>query len=181
MLMVLIGRSGSGKSSIAENLIKRYGYVPVRTATTRERRVGEAKDAYHFLSHDMFMKKVKNNEFVEWCVYGDSCYGILRKELQTEGKQVIVLTPEGAEAIKKEFPDTFIVMVDVDMKTSALRAIKREPFLDPGKLYRIADRGATDDCLFRNQGCDYHCQNENGAVLDNVVDKLAVAHSDFMV
>lgn len=72
-------------------------------------------------------------------------------------------------------------MVDVDIKTSVLRAIKREPFLDPGKLYRIADRGTTDDFLFRNQGCDYHCQNENGAVLDNVVDKLVVAHSDFMV
>ena len=48
MILLLLGRSGCGKSRIEELLITRRRYRKVVTYTTRKRREGELEDSYHF-------------------------------------------------------------------------------------------------------------------------------------
>lgn len=48
MILLLLGRSGCGKSRIEELLITRRRYRKVVTYTTRKRREGESEDSYHF-------------------------------------------------------------------------------------------------------------------------------------
>lgn len=179
MILVLVGRSASGKSVIAKLLKKNHGYVSVRTATTRDRRDGEPEDAYYFMTKDEFLQRKNNDEFVEWDVYHNNYYGTLKAEIQKNADQVIVLTPEGAENIKKAFPDAFIVHISTDMKTAVMRAIEREDFLTPKKLHKITDRGCTDEYLYKDQKCDFVCSNLEGTDLIDHARYIANAHKDW--
>lgn len=176
MILVLIGRSGSGKTAIAKELVKTYCYRSVRTATTRDRRDGEPEDAYYFLSKEKFMKRLQNGEFVEYDCYNDNFYGTLKSELEQKGKHVVIMTPEGAERMKKTFPETFVTLIDVDMKTSVLRAIGREEELTPKKLQQISGRGCTDYYLYRNQPVDYVAKNPEGTSLEALACDIAKQH-----
>lgn len=179
MILLLIGRSGSGKSAIAKILREKHGYAFVRTATTRKRRQGETEDAYYFMTKAEFHEREKAGYFAEWDVYNDNCYGTPKPELEKDANQVIVITPEGAENIKKVFPDAFVVHVVTDLKTSAIRAIKREDDLTPASLQQIAIRGTSDEYLYRNMNCDYSVENPEGADLDDIAERITKSHNDW--
>lgn len=87
--------SGAGKTTIVHSLLqKNLGLEFSISATTRAKRKieREGKD-YHYLSIDEFIKKVENNEFIEWEeVYTDNFYGTLKSEIDRiwqEGNHVI--------------------------------------------------------------------------------------------
>lgn len=52
-LYIIAGRSGSGKTSVVQELCSSCGLKPVKTTTTRPRHFPE-EDAYHFISQDEF-------------------------------------------------------------------------------------------------------------------------------
>ena len=62
-MIIIVGASASGKTEITKVLIKDYNYHKCVTTTTRLPRVGEVdgKD-YHFLNHETFMNKIKNEK-----------------------------------------------------------------------------------------------------------------------
>ena len=50
-MVILIGKSASGKDTVAKRLIKDYGYQKIVTWTTRPMRPGEKQDiTYHYTS-----------------------------------------------------------------------------------------------------------------------------------
>ena len=104
MILLLLGRSGCGKSGIEELLIIRRRYRKVVTCTTRKRREGESEDSYHFMTKDEFLIHLSNGDFVEWDKYGDNFYGTLKESLEGDGMLVCAITPEGAANIKKGVP-----------------------------------------------------------------------------
>ena len=94
-LIIISAPSGTGKTSIIKNLIN-YGLDLAFSvsATSRKPRTKERNGIdYHFLEHSDFMKKVQNNEFLEWEeVYDGTCYGTLKSEVErltNQGKNVI--------------------------------------------------------------------------------------------
>lgn len=176
MICILIGSSGSGKSSIAMKLIENHGYREVKTCTTRDRREGEPEDAYYFMTDAEFANNIAAGAFAEYDVYGNHYYGILKSELETEEKLVCVITPNGADAIMKVFPDAFIVQVGASMKTSVMRAINREKELTPGIMDAISKRAILDYWLFENPYYDFKVENEDGASLDEIAAKIADVH-----
>ena len=180
MILVLIGRSGCGKSTIAARL-KNYGYVPVKTCTTRDRRDGESEDAYYFMTHEEFQKHLQNDDFVEFDVYGENMYGTLKSALKSDEKLVCIVTPEGAATIKKEFPEAFIVNIETSMKESVMRAIVREKELNPATLNRICKRGMTDYYLYENLICDIIIKNPEGASIDDIAKRIEEAHNTYMI
>ena len=114
MLIIFIGPSGSGKSSIAQHLIYNHGAVKIVSTTSRKPRVGEVDGIhYHFVSKDKFEEMVKNDEFVEFAKYSENFYGTTKKEIEKKIKstQLIVNVMEigGALKIKKMFPETKII------------------------------------------------------------------------
>ena len=57
-MIILVGASASGKTEIANILIKKYGYEKMVTATTRPMRVNEVnKVDYFFLTEEEFKTK----------------------------------------------------------------------------------------------------------------------------
>lgn len=83
-VIIFSAPSGSGKSTIIGQLLKYFPQLEFSiSATCRAPRGAEVNGRVLFFSHDEFMRKVANQEFVEWEeVYAGTCYGTLRSELE---------------------------------------------------------------------------------------------------
>lgn len=84
-LVIFSAPSGSGKTTIVRELLKRFPRFEFSiSATSRAPRGSEQHGVdYYFLSHEEFLERAKRNEFVEWEeVYAGTCYGTLRSEIE---------------------------------------------------------------------------------------------------
>ena len=84
-LIIFSAPSGSGKTTIVRELLKRFPRFEFSiSATSRAPRGVEQHGVdYYFLSNDEFRARVERNEFVEWEeVYQGTCYGTLRSEME---------------------------------------------------------------------------------------------------
>jgi guanylate kinase len=98
MILILMGKTASGKDSIAKELCRNYQFTRIVTYTTRPPRPNEVEgEDYHFISKSDFMDNVKHNFFVEWKGYqsaeGEWFYGTAAEDLNSGG--VLILTPLG--------------------------------------------------------------------------------------
>lgn len=128
MTIVLLGASGSGKSTIESILSEKYGYKKIISYTTRPQRIGETngKD-YHFIDNDTFRETLDRGLFAEYDEYSqDRFYGTLKSDYK-KGNRVVVLTPNGLRQLKKvcEDEDVFSVYVDANLGTRVKRYIDR--------------------------------------------------------
>ncbi len=75
-LLVVSGPSGSGKSSIVNELIERLGIEFSVSATTRLPRPGERHGVhYNFISRREFETMIELDELLEWAIYNNRYYG----------------------------------------------------------------------------------------------------------
>ena len=84
-LVIFSAPSGSGKTTIVRELLKRFPRFEFSiSATSRAPRGSEQHGVdYYFLSHEEFLERAKRDEFVEWEeVYAGTCYGTLRSEME---------------------------------------------------------------------------------------------------
>ena len=84
-LVIFSAPSGSGKTTIVRELLKRFPQFEFSiSATSRQPRGVEQNGVdYYFLSGDEFRERVELGEFVEWEeVYAGTCYGTLRSEME---------------------------------------------------------------------------------------------------
>lgn len=122
MLLVLVGKTASGKDSIRAELIKKYNMSPVVTYTTRPMRSGEVNGvSYHFVTNDVFNKMKDENAFAETTSYNVATgetwqYGTPYSELD-DNKKVIILNPEGI----KNMPDIDAFIVYVNAPTNVIK------------------------------------------------------------
>lgn len=80
-VLYLVGPTCSGKTTVAEKLCKLYGYSPVKSTTTRERRAYEEETFINFISEPEFRLGIQNNEFVEYAEYSGNLYGTRQKDI----------------------------------------------------------------------------------------------------
>ena len=124
MIVVLLGASGSGKSTIENELATHHGYKKVISYTTRQPRHGEVngKD-YYFISNEEFNEMKNLGLFAEWDEYSQGrCYGTLKADYADDDK-VVVLTPNGLRQLLKTTDKSAVLSVLV--KTSLGTRIKR--------------------------------------------------------
>lgn len=110
-IIVLSAPSGTGKSSIIKKLMEnpelKLGFSI--SATSRAPRGVEKHGVeYYFISHEEFMRRAENGEFVEWEeVYPGTCYGTLESEVKRvtdAGLNLIMdIDVKGGLNVKKRF------------------------------------------------------------------------------
>ena len=128
MTVILVGKSGSGKTTVSKNLEKMFGYKRVVTYTTRPPREGEINGVdYWFVPKWDFFMAIMNDELMEYqeyeasfgkVSYGSSKLDFRKKYLKKEEKnRVIVLNPEGVlNVLKKiDFQSSFIEFDDIEI------------------------------------------------------------------
>ena len=148
MIIVLLGASGSGKSTIENELSTHHGFEKIISYTTRQPRDNEenGKD-YWFVDNDTFEEVLKRDLFAEHDEYSQNrLYGTLKSDY-VDGNKVVVLTPNGLRQLKKNCPneDIFTVLVEASLGTRVKRYIDRcgvdkFNFDDPGEIFERINR-----------------------------------------
>ena len=115
-MIILVGKTCSGKSSVAEILRTRYGYERIVTYTTRPPRENERNGVeYHFISQEEFERLKSEDFFFETTSYdvasGETWYYGTPKYALKNGS-CIVMNPEGMKKVKKMLdPDAYDIKV----------------------------------------------------------------------
>lgn len=105
-MIIIVGKSGSGKDSVVKKLTNFYDYKKIVTWTTRPMRPKEIQDVtYHFTDEETFEEKIEEGFFAEWKKYesieGTWYYGTALLDLTTFNEdKIIILTPDGYQDIK---------------------------------------------------------------------------------
>lgn len=185
MIIVLLGASGSGKSTIEQELSSHYGYKKIISYTTRQPRNSEenGKD-YWFVDNDTFKEVLSRDLFAEYDEYSQNrLYGTLKSDYMDDDK-VVVLTPNGFRQLQKNCPneEIFSVLVEASLGTRIKRYIDRcgvDKFTFDDKN-EIAARVERDFGMFLGleKEVDLVVHNNEGAKIFNLVSQILEAISD---
>ena len=152
MIIVLVGKTASGKTTVVNELCKHHGYKRIVTYTTRPMRKNEVQDVdYHFISDEQFNKMVENNEFTEYKRYNTAhgvwSYGsvVTSEQESSDDCYVIILTPQGLRDLSKKVSRYIAFYLNVSFETQLERLKKRGD-----EEQQIIKRLKNDDKDFEN-------------------------------
>ncbi len=172
-LFVFSAPSGSGKTTIVRRLLRDISELVFSTsATTRDRRDNEidGKD-YFFISEEEFLKKIENDEFIEWEKFYDYYYGTLKEfvddKLAHDKSVLLEVDVKGALRIKKKYENAILIFIAPPSKEILKqRLIDRKTETEKDLTKRI-ERAEME--LEYQDRFDYVVINEN---LDSAVEKV---------
>ena len=154
MILIMVGLPGSGKTSLAKelvdfkptnspiinNVMEEFGeFKSVVSCTTRSAREGEVDGLdYFYLTQEEFENLIENDEFIEYTkVYGEykglpkpnwskpSRYDSIESISYSQSNVVMILDPKGTKLIKNMYPDALVVYLDIPSKLSEARMVRR--------------------------------------------------------
>lgn len=167
LLLCLLGKSGCGKSTIAERLHRKYGYLQAMSYTTRPIRTECGGDE---LTHTFITREQIANyedDIVAYNEYNGNAYFVTRKML--EGCQIYVVDKEGLIQLYKNYHDKDILAIYIDCDSSIASR-------------RMAERGDSDEQIMKRlqydavafkgceELCDFVISNEVQNGVNDIVD-----------
>ena len=174
-ILVLIGKTSSGKTLIKEKLIEKE-FTGITTFTSRPKRKGEKQDiTYHFISEDDFKQKIEEGFFAEYKTYntefGKWYYGSALEDLEkADDKSVIILTPSGYRDIVEKLSNRpTAIYIYANNATIKKRLLKRGD--DKNEAQRRLEHDNEDFKGIENEVDRIVYKNE-GDNIDNVVQKI---------
>lgn len=157
-MIVLVGESASGKSTIQDILCREYGYKRLVTYTTRSPRAGEKNGVdYHFIPEEEFHKLNDENYFCETAVYNGWHYATATQDCTND--KVVVITPHGLRQILR-FNSLIIVSfyINVPRRDRLIKILQRGDDLEEAYRRSLSDVGQFDgisdevNCVITNDG-----------------------------
>ena len=174
-ILVICGKTASGKNLVRDILVEKYNYNPIVTYTSRPPRKGEKQDiTYHFISTDEFIKKINNGFFAEWKDYvtndGIWYYGTALDDcMNASDKDVIILTPDGVRDLKNNDVNLIAVYLYSNLKTIRHRLEFRGDDLKEVERRISSDIKDFKDAEMLADRIVYNNLNDN---IDNVVENV---------
>ena len=131
ILFVISAPSGTGKTTLCENLRATPDFIYSISCTTRPPRKGEENGIdYHFLTRDDFQARIDRGEMLEYAEVHGNYYGTLKetvKEALGQGTDVVLdIDVQGAAAIRKiEDPMVRESLVDVFIMPPTIEELEK--------------------------------------------------------
>lgn len=170
-LIILTGKTASGKDTVAAKLLERFpDFKKVLTTTSRAMRANEVNGVdYNFISKEEFLQKAENGDFIEYVEYGGNLYGTEKSQLNPKGNLIWRIDPSRAGKIRELINSPVLVIYltvdDTDvLERLALRGMTQE---------EIDHRMEDDDAFWKKHKNDYDFVVENNpGKLDETIDKI---------
>lgn len=142
-MLALIGKSGSGKTTIEDTLIREYGFKRAISHTSREKRVSDIDGVnYYFTTKEEMERLWATGELVERVDYLGNIYGFVESECKSD--RVVAVLPDGLKQLnKRKDLDIFSVYLDVSYDVRKSRMTGRADSEE-----KVEERLRADDEVF---------------------------------
>lgn len=143
-MIVLVGESASGKSSIEKYLVNNYEYKKVVSYTTRPPRNEEIDGVdYHFIDTEKFLKLKADGFFAETAMYREWYYGTAKEDCTDD--KVAVLTPHGLRQISKiDGINVISFYINVPRRDRLIKILQRGDNIEEAYRRSLSDVGQFD-------------------------------------
>lgn len=143
-MIVLVGESASGKSSIERYLVENYEYNKVVSYTTRSPRPNEVDGVdYHFISVEQFLSLKEQGFFAEAAVYNNWHYGTAKEDCTDD--KIAVLTPHGLRQISKVYGiNVTSFYINVPRRDRLIKLLQRGDSIEESYRRNLSDVGQFD-------------------------------------
>jgi guanylate kinase len=175
-LVVISGPSGTGKTTICQELLRR---IPNSrwsiSATTRPRRSNEVDgENYDFISQEEFDRMVRDGEFLETAEYLGHSYGTpsgpVREAAQVGDFIIMEIEVQGGTQVARSVPDSIrIFVLPPTMESLRARLEGRRTESREQQTRRLAEADG-EIGYARDSGCyDYFVTND---IVERTVDEI---------
>ena len=115
-LFVISGASGVGKSTVLSRVMNsRKDLIFSVSATTRAPRPGEVDGVdYYFVSKEKFQEMVDEDQFLEYDIHMQTCYGTPAAQVNEKlerGNVILDIEPNGAFNVRRARPDATLIFI----------------------------------------------------------------------
>lgn len=184
MILVLFGKSASGKDSILKEIVKTGKYKQVIPTTSRPIRANEVDGIdYNFITKEQFLQKIENNEFIEYRFYNTLYngvpdvwyYGTEKQTFLPNNDYVCVVDVDGLNKLIEYFGRENIIVCYIEASDLIRkdRAKQRGTFSETEWNRRLKD----DTIKFSDEriaGMDYYVINDDMTAHIIANDKLHI-------
>ena len=174
--VLLVGKSGSGKNTVQDYLVRKYGLKPLLSYTTREKRFPE-ENTHTFITLQEY-EDFNPVDFIAYTFYNGNHYFATKK--QFEEADIYIIDLDGVEYISKlnlELETPYVVIyLDVPEEIGRQRMEARND-----DETAIEERLQYDADAFReiNRWCNYSIQNlDSEETATSIAKMIGVAKYD---
>lgn len=161
-LYLIVGASGSGKTTVANVLEEKYGYKQLQSYTTRPMRT--ENEISHTFVNDAFFDQL--TDFIGYTSYGNYRYGATAE--QANNADLYVIDPAGVEFLKNHYNGKSVKVITITSPVHT-RINRMEQRGDEfGKIMKRL----LIDIDFRNFLGDFNIDNGDNTKLSDLVKKI---------
>ncbi len=174
LLIVISGPSGVGKGTVRRALFQmpHHDLIYSVSMTTRPPRPDEVEGVdYYFVDKDTFLKRIKENRFLEWAEFVGNYYGTPRDKVDEQldnGKEVVLeIEVEGALQVRKQMKDAVFIFLVPPGKKALYERLKNRG-TEPKDMIQKRMKKAESEFLLAHK-YDYIVVNDE---VNNAADRI---------
>ena len=176
-IFLIVGCSGSGKTTITERLEQKYGLKSIQSYTTRPKRY-EDESGHIFVSDEEYDKLT---DMVAYTEFAGNRYCATAE--QVENNDLYIIDPKGIDFFMKSYKGSKtpkVIFINSNLTTRYERMVGRaetkgkshQEAIESSLTRIVNDAGEFYDYIQGQAWIDYVCKNNDNDKLEDVVDKI---------